>query len=151
MNKYFVWKYTDPRRYASTTKHFKNEYGGNRAELDNIVRGLFTFDLGDIAEGLSRASEIKGLGIAGASGLLALLFPEYFGTVDQFVVKALQSVSTLDQIHRVLKMNPQGLTLSDGVVLVSIMRRKARELNAGFNSTFWTPRKIDVILWAVGH
>ncbi len=33
-------------------------------------------------------------------------------------------------------------------ILISIYRQKANELNIKFNTNFWTPRKIDMILWA---
>jgi hypothetical protein len=42
-------------------------------------------------------SRIRGLGIAGASGLLSVLFPEYFGTVDQFVVMSLLCINGLKE------------------------------------------------------
>lgn len=41
------------------------------------------------------------------------------------------------------------LTDGDAMLLVAIMRRKARELNELFDTDEWTPRKIDMILWAV--
>jgi hypothetical protein len=148
LGKYFTWKYTAPNRLATTTKHFVRAYGADRGELNSIIRSLFAFDREDISEGLCRASGIKGLGTAGASGLLALLFPEHFATVDQFVVKALQGVSTIPGGDPVRRMKPEDLTGKDGVILIRIMRRKAEELNATFKSTFWTPRKIDMVLWA---
>ena len=48
-------------------------------------------------------------------------------------------------------MNPESLTNNDGVILVEIMREKAEELNRNFNTDFWTPRKIDMILWSFGR
>lgn len=84
-NKYFVWKYTAKNRLATTRKHL-SYYKDNLEELAPIHRDLFSFDTDDIKQGLEIAERIKGLGCAGASGLLAVLFPEKFGTVDQFVV-----------------------------------------------------------------
>jgi hypothetical protein len=92
--------------------------------------------------------KISGLGTAGASGLLALLFPSSFGTVDQFVVKSLLKVRRLAERDLLSAMTPEALTIVDGVVLIKIMRRKAAELRAAFGSDFWTPRKIDQVLWA---
>ena len=45
-------------------------------------------------------------------------------------------------------MNKNNITLKNGVILISIYRQKANELNIKFNTNFWTPRKIDMILWA---
>ena len=90
--------------------------------------------------------QARGLGIAVASGLLTLMYPEYFGTVDQFVVKALREVEGLPQRAALERMNPEGLKLSDGVVLIQIMRDKAAENNRTFKTDAWTPKKIDEIL-----
>jgi len=53
------------------------------------------------------ATSIHGLGIAGASGLLTLMYPDQFGTVDQFVVKALREVEGLPQRAALERMNPE--------------------------------------------
>jgi hypothetical protein len=119
--------------------------------LENIKKNLFSFNLNNIEEGLRITSEIKGLGIAGASGLLSLLFPKYFGTVDQFVVKALCGIDDLPQCSIVQKMNPGSLNLKDGFILIKIMRLKTSELNSTFKTDTWTPRKIDMILWTYGR
>ena len=79
------------------------------------------------------------------------MFPNDFATVDQFVVKRLQEIE-----HPVFKfdlnsMKPEHLKIKDGVVLITIMREKAVELNKKFNTNFWTPRKIDMILWSFGR
>jgi hypothetical protein len=36
----------------------------------------------------------------------------------------------------------------DAVLLIDIMRRKAIDLNALFGTVEWTPRMVDMILWA---
>jgi hypothetical protein len=48
-------------------------------------------------------------------------------------------------------MNPEGLKIKDGIILVEIMKEKANELNKKFDTDFWTPRKIDMVLWAFGR
>lgn len=151
LNKYFRWKYTAPNRYATTTLKF-NKYK-ERNQLDNlfdIKLKLLNFNVSDISEGLMIAKEIHGLGIAGASGLLSLMYPDYFATVDQFVVEALDKISGLskkDEIHKMME-HKKSLTLNNGIVLINIMRGKASENNQIFNTDFWTPRKIDKVLWS---
>jgi hypothetical protein len=89
-DEYFRWKYTARNRYATTTKHLRRYLDdGTLGDLDQIRGRLLTLDTDDIRSGLEAASAIRGLGTAGASGLLALMYPQKFGTVDQFVVKAL--------------------------------------------------------------
>lgn len=91
-----MWVYTAKNRLATTRKHLQRYQAEDRLDdLDRIRKELYEFDLEDIKRGLEIASSIHGLGIAGASGLLALLFPKYFGTVDQFVVRSLISIKGL--------------------------------------------------------
>ena len=90
------------------------------------------------------------VGIAGAAGLLAVLFPHAFGTVDQFAVLALQGVKELPESGAVAAMDVTNITLKDAVVLIAIMRRKAEE-NTAMLHTKWTPRMVDKVLWALGH
>jgi hypothetical protein len=96
-------------------------------------------------------SGLKGLGPAGASGLLAVMFPTAFGTVDQFAVKALQSIPDLPESSIVAKTKPQQLSLPDAAVLIAIMRRKAAENNQVFQTLAWTPRMVDKVLWTYGR
>lgn len=147
--KYFPWKYTDCRWHPE--KYFMGKYsksGSGKRELSKIVEQLFKFNRKDIKQGLSIALNIKGLGVPGASGLLSLLFPNDFGTVDKFVVKALRKVENLPEKAELQKINHNSLTISDGVLLIQIMRKKAAELNSLFNSSFWSPRKVDKVLWS---
>jgi len=149
---YFRWKYTANNRYASTTRHLRRYLDENTFdELHNIKFRLISLDCGDIAQGLAIAQEIRGLGCAGASGLLSLLYPCSFGTVDQFAVKALREVRGLPEATDIQRMNEMSLTTQDGVILIQIMQRKAVQLNQLFKSTEWTPRKIDMILWTYGR
>lgn len=111
-------------------------------------------------EALATAAEIGGLGPAGASGLLAVLFPNDFGAVDQFVVDALYRVTGLPERTQVASLHARlfpeqhglgnsvrALQLGDAAWLVGILRRQARDLNARFHSTDWTPRRVDMALW----
>lgn len=151
-DKYFKWKYTAANRYKSTTRLLaKYENEARLDDLDGIRRDLLGFDVKNTRAGLRIASDIHGLGIAGASGLLAILYPDYFGTVDQFVVKALRQIKGLPEADRLMMMTPESLSLDDGVLLIKIMARKAEENNALFHKSSWTPRKIDKILWGYGR
>jgi hypothetical protein len=150
LNKYFYWKYTEKKRYVTTTYHLK-KYLGPDDSLDDlflIKEEIFSFDKEDIATGLKTASKIKGLGTAGASGLLAVLFPSKFGTVDQFAVKALSEVHGLPEESAIAAMSPEKIRTKDGVVLIRIMRRKANELNTMLQTGYWSARKVDMVLWS---
>ena len=148
-HKYYVWKYTAPNRYATTTAHLDRQAAdAGRDHLRTIRDEVLGCEKTSIQDALRAATKFRGLGPSGASGLLALLFPARFGTVDQFVVYALRKVQCLPEHDRLERMKPESLTIANGVVLVEIMRRKADSLNARFHTSAWTPRKIDKVLWA---
>jgi putative zinc finger/helix-turn-helix YgiT family protein len=156
-HEYFRWKYTAPNRLATTRRSLAKSRSGSALEqLDSIRTQLLQLQPHDIGAALRVAKAIPGLGTAGASGLLALMYPAHFGTVDQFVVKALCEVEGLPERAAVMKMKEKvekkgALNLEDGVVLITILRTKADANNKAFGGTFWAPRKIDQILWTYGR
>lgn len=151
-DKYFVWKYTAKNRLATTRKSLARYIDENRlSELADIQKRLFSADRSNIEKCLSIASEIHGLGPAGASGLLSILFPESFGTIDQYVVRALREVKGMPYTAELAKMNPDSLSIKNGVLLIQILREQAISLNKKFDTDFWTPRKIDMVLWVIGR
>jgi len=148
-HEYFVWKYTAKNRLTTTRNSLRKYIIQNKLdELKAIHHEIFSFDLENAAEGITIAQKIHGLGTAGASGLLSLLFPNYFGTVDQYVVKALQLVENLPQKSIIMRISPVGIKSHEGALLVQIMREKATALNAANHSLLWTARKVDMVLWA---
>jgi hypothetical protein len=153
LKKYFFWKYTAPNRYATTTSQLKKYITTSNGldDLYKIKQRVFFLDKTDIASGLKLVCSIRGLGTAGGSGLLAVLFPTYFATVDQFAVKALSEVYNLPEKSFIITMNPDQLKLKDGVILIGIIKAKAKELNDKFKTSFWTPRRIDMILWSANR
>ncbi|MDP9177620.1 MAG: hypothetical protein M3O61_08075 [Gemmatimonadota bacterium] len=151
-DEYFRWKYTAPNRYATTTAvlHRKSSASDGRAALHAVKHRLLTLDPSNVRTAINIANKIPGLGTAGASGLLALLYPRSIGTVDQFVVKALREVPDLPEARELARMNQERLTARDAHVLVQIMRRQATILAATFKVP-WTPRAIDKVLWTYGR
>ena len=151
-DEYFRWKYTQPNRYASTTRLLRHYEEANALDQLNAIRQrLLKLDTEDIRSGLEAAFAIRGLGPPGSSGLLALMYPDKFGTIDQFVVKALRLVPGLPEAAALNRMNPDSLKISDGVVIIGLLRRKAAENNRLFKSKAWTPRKLDKVLWTYGR
>ena len=74
LDKYFVWKYTAANRYASTTKHFRKYETENKLDELILLRDeILNLKDKSIEIALRKTAEIKGLGIAGASGLLSIL------------------------------------------------------------------------------
>lgn len=146
-NKYFFWKYTTPNRIVTTRAQLQKYLAADTLDnLNDIRKKIITLNHDNVKKSLALVQQIKGLGIAGASGLLALLYPTEYATVDQFVVYALREIDS--QKHLVEKMNPDALTLNNGVLLIRIMKEKAEVLNMVNKTSFWTPRKVDMALWA---
>jgi len=155
-DEYFPWKFTGnwlPRRLADLNSN-------GRSHLFGVKETLFALsetDLANTRKALStvKSPKIRGLGYAGGSGLLAVLFPKWFGTADKFVVKGLCQIPELPERQELLLMirtDSRGkesvlLNEKEVVLLVQIMRRKAIELSTIFNAK-WTPRMVDMILWA---
>ena len=152
-DEYFRWKYTAPNRYATTTARLKRlgADAAGLAALFAIKERLLGLDPANAGSALAIAKAIPGLGTAGASGLLALLYPGALATVDQFVVKALRGVPDLPESASVMAMHPEDLRAKDAVLLIGIMRRQSRELNASFGTKSWTPRAVDKVLWTYGR
>ena len=150
LKEYFRSKYTAPNRYATTTAQLKRQAkaAGGLDELFLVKKDLLGLDPADIERALEIPRQIWGLGIAGASGLLAWVYPKHFGTVDQFVVIALRKVP--EALDGVRVGNPESIGKKAGAGLIRIMREKAAELNRVFQTDDWTPRKVDMVLWAVG-
>ena len=149
-DKYYVWKYTAKNRLA-TTRRSLAYYNSNLEELLLIKDALFAFNPGNTALGLKIALLIRGLGTAGASGLLSVLFPKNFGTVDQFVVKRLCEFSQYENDPLIRGINPEGITLTQAVMLEKILTNKADSLNKANRINYWTPRKIDKVLWSLNR
>jgi len=151
-DKYFVWKYTQKNRLSTTRKALKKYIDEKRLdELEKIQKEVFYMSHDDAEACIRVATKIKGLGTAGASGLLAILFPEDFGTVDQFVVKTLVVANDEKYINELKKIKPNWISKKQGSMLISILREKAKELNRRFSTEFWTPRKVDMVLWSLGR
>lgn len=142
-DEYFRWKFTAPNRYTTTTGELAKWNPGRLEQLDALREQLLKKSA-DLKAMLKIADSIPGLGAAGASGLLALMYPREFATVDQFAVKAL---TKLGRHSQVAKMNPKSLTINNAVTLIQIMRDKAQENRRRFRSSRWTPRMIDMALW----
>ncbi len=152
LKKYYRWKYTAAKRYTTTTNSLKIYREEHKIEeLYEIRNKILAIDKHDTKRLLEATSDIKGLGTAGASGLLSLLYPDQFGTVDQFVVKALQEIKSAPELKDVHDIKPKSITIPQGLLLIDIMKKKAEDLNKLFKTDFWTPRKIDMILWTYGR
>ena len=152
LNKYFHWKFTGDQLHERLMDLDKNSF----EHLFSVKRGLLAIDELDLADSrkclnLVKSPRIRGLDYPGASGLLALVFKEWFGTVDSFVLDSLCKIESLPEKQRIREIRAwvkikKDCRESDAVLVIDIMRRKALELNAWFGTNRWTPHKIAMIL-----
>lgn len=154
LNEYFPWKFAPPflAAHQNTLRRHVSQNGLDG--LYEIKRCLFALDPANpenTERALKIADGIPGLATSGASGLVTVLFPEHFGTVDQFVVRALQSIDGLPHEELVRGMKPMNFTPQEAATVIKIMRKKAGENNLKFRTDFWTPRRMDMILWTYGR
>ena len=150
-DEYFPWKFTfGPERAGNLKWLAQHVSNGTMDRVERVRRRLV--NRGDDSTGapiemmMGEHGGIHGLAVAGASGLLALVYPEEFGTVDVKLTQALQQVG----LPQVARINPKAIHVEDAVVMIEIMQVKALELNRTFGVSKWTPRLIDRVLWAQG-
>lgn len=67
------------------------------------------------------------------------------------MVKALRQIDDLPEATAISRMKPLNLTLDDGVLLISILKRKAQDNNRRLGNAVWTPRMVDMVLWTYGR
>ena len=103
-DKYFVWKYTQKNRLSRLLNILEKYKSNNEMhKLESIHKRIFTTPKSNIEKCIEVTIEIDGLGTAGATGLLSILFPEHFSTVDQFVVKRLCEINDINYKEQLKK------------------------------------------------
>lgn len=153
LNEYFHWKFTGNHLHERLMDLDKNSF----EHLFSVKRSLVAIDELDLADSrkclnLVISPRIRGLDYPGASGLLALIFKEWFGTVDRCVLESLCKIESLPEKQRIGEIRAcvkikKEWRARDAVLVIDIMRRKAVQLNAWFGTNRWTPHKIATILW----
>ncbi len=142
-DEYFVWKFTDQylkKHLSSLEGHLK---GSGLLRLDKVREIIYKNELSiDITLDIIKC-KVMGLGIVGASGLLALVYPEEYGTVDRMIVRSFHASGLF------LDIEEKDISSEQAEEMIIAMRKKARELNQIFHVNKWTPRTIDRALW--GH
>jgi len=63
----------------------------------------------------------------------------------------LNSIKDIPEKSRLARINPNGINIKDGTLLIQLMKSKAIQLNEENKTNEWTPRKIDKVLWTYGH
>lgn len=147
---YAQWKYTDGRIKSNVQKRIEEYYEEHSdEEMKRILDNIFAIDLEDVYLHIENIKRIKGIGVAGASGILSLVFPKHFGTVDRFAVENLKEIYKNDSVceSKLNKINSIDISTYDAVLVIKIYQAKACQLNQKLKTEAFTPRIIDMVLW----
>lgn len=150
LNKYFHWKFKGNHLQEKLTDLDKNSFE-HLFSVKCSLEAVDELDLTDSRQCFNIVKRIRGLDYPGASGLLAVIFKKWFGTVDKCVLESLYAIESLPEkqaigeIRSWLKRN-RDWRECDVLFLIDIMRRKAAQLNGWFGTSKWTPHKIAMIL-----
>jgi len=149
----FPWKFSQGNILEANLNRLNamnavnREYAYNRMrELCHSLNGLCTNDIYQsdlIYNALSIHNYIDGMGVACASGMLSVMFPRLFGTVDRFVRISLCAAGIMEPTA-----NPEcDIDIDEAVRMENIMIGKS----LSFENENITPRVIDKALWTMGH
>lgn len=132
---------------------------GIRNVRQALVSRMADIDSGKSSDFLKRLSVVGGMGVSVASGLLAVLWPSHFGTVDRFCLRGFLSVSNdpyTGFMAEVVKnpdtffddyTDPLRLHVAD--LMIQLYRHKAADLNSRFGTTVWNPRQVEMVVWTL--
>ncbi len=150
---YGRWKYTDYRFFVKHENDF-DTYDQKWIEVEEEIYQYLThienieFEIEDeikelIKKGIGLKKHLSGIGVAGMSGILAMLIPDKYGVVDRYVADLLNA---LDETN---VKRPDDLTMQDAADLEWVLIRKSKELNLNkMGNILWTPREVDKVLWS---
>ena len=139
------WKHTDIRWFNRAMD------GINEASDEKIARltSGIAFDVKGAVQPFIRA--FYGVGVASVSAIFTAARPDLYAVIDVFVLIAIDHYYTFPWIDR-MQRNKKGQldpAYSDYPSYVDFCRIRAREL-AKASGREWTPRQVEMALWAVG-
>lgn len=162
-HKYIPWKLkSQGMSYESHRRQFARRYYTCLTELDSIKTAIAHAHKTNVLACLEIATTIDGFGIPSGSGLLAVLYPEHFGTIDQLILRAFREIPHVNQEYQLdsrthsnneyfsgKKTDRARLRLAEE--LIDLFIQRAAENNNLFGTSMWTPRKVEMALWTTQH
>ncbi len=98
---------------------------------------------------LTAVSKIPGLGTIGGSGVLALVHPETYGTIDRMVLKSFHDNNEFQFVRTEADFSKDAkFGLEYGALVILRLREIAQQLNEKNRVNSWTPRRVDMVLFA---
>lgn len=163
-DKYCPWKLASQAMcFPEHQRKFRERYAANLDELDEVKRQIVRADKTDVPRCLKIITCVEGFGIPTGSGLLAVLFPEHFGTIDKLILRAFLSIPSVNTRYHLdewtrnddqyfskgSKSDSRRYELSS--ILIGLFVEKAAENNRLFGTSLWTPRTVEMTLWTTQH
>ena len=157
---YYSWKFFSIAPY-DIPKHqakVRAEYATNPAKYDAIARSLGSLNPDNVEQCLTYVASrsIPGLQISAGSGVLAVLYPTWFGTVDQHTLRALQTLDGdgAEWLRRHIPgpetffpANNNDLGRHAAKLMTQLYRQKSQELAQLDEETGWTPRRVEMVCY----
>jgi hypothetical protein len=142
-----LWKYTDKRRRKKALS------GLSVVEDATLEQATATVTLLTEPTAAARllTGVVKGVGIAGASAVLAAAYPDRFPVIDMFALAAIERFSEQPWISQ-LQRDAQGRPQADIPSYTPYTRfcRSLAEQASARSTIRWFPRHVDMALWALG-
>jgi len=159
---YYSWKffaiapYDIPKHQAKV----RIEYATNSDKYNAIARRLGALNADDVDQCLRYVASrsIPGLQLSAGSGLLAVLYPTWFGTVDQHTLRALQTLDDeraawlrrhIPDPKTFFPANNNDRGRHAAKLMTQLYREKSQELARLDGETGWTPRRVEMVCYTL--
>ena len=145
--RYFHWQFAGNHLQQKLRDLDRNSF----EQLFAVKCSLVAVDQPGLADArkclnLVRSPRIRAWDYPGASGLLAVVFKESFGTADTCILESLWKIESLPEKGKMREIRAWVRTKNDwrdadAVLVIDVMGRKAAQLNPAFGTSKWTPRE----------
>lgn len=149
---YFPWKFTGiylkPR--LENLKTIENKQTQIKDVIDDLkelqkrIADKKELNDDDMSNAIRNLQKIPGIGLSAATGLLSILFPTHFGTINKHVRINLKKVGC-----KISEQDCINISVKNAIKMEKILIEKAKKLNTDMNTDYWTPRRLDKILWSI--
>ena len=147
LERIITWKYTDARRRDKALEGLAKLPDQHLRDITAVIQDARSAT--DVSWKLTGA--IHGVGIAGVSAILAAAKPDRFPVIDVFALIAISHYYSPEWIASVPR-DATGKLQADQKSYgpyTTFCRERAKELFV-VSGHAWTPRRMDMALWAIG-
>ncbi|MCR5629587.1 DUF1759 domain-containing protein [Eubacterium sp.] len=153
IDKLLKWSLISDFIYESNVKRLKEEYENDRNKLNVIfdkiceyvkkIENDSTEDYTYISNGINLLTEIVGVGPVCSTSFLAIILPSKFGVVSRHIIEPMK------EVYSDVKEYKKVISKKQACELEIKLNEISRTINKRFDSNYWTPRKVDKVLWTI--